>query len=93
MKNLYRSRKKEIERLKSDMDTIEKFNGELIIRNESLEQAKRTREILENSIEEVKEQLRWIDEEKVRIETERDIYKKMYEDMLNKLDMHKVVTE
>lgn len=75
------------------MDTIEKSNGELIIRNESLEQAQRTREILENSIEGVKEQLRWIDEEKVRIETERDIYKKMYEELLNKLDMHKVVVE
>ena len=90
---LVQKQKKEIERLKSDMDTIEKFNGELIIRNESLEQAQRTREILENSIEGVKEQLRWIDEEKVRIETERYIYKKMYEELLNKLDMHKVVTE
>ena len=65
---LVQKQKKEIERLKSDMDTIEKSNGELIIRNESLEQAQRT-------------------------ETERDIYKKMYEELINKLDMHKVVTE
>ena len=35
----------------------------------------------------------WTDEERVRAETERDIYKKMYEELLNKLDMHKVVTE
>lgn len=90
---LVQKQKKEIERLKSDMATIEKSNGELIIRNESLEQAQRTREILESSIGEVAKPIQWTDEERVRTETERDIYKKMYEELINKLDMHKVVVE
>lgn len=90
---LVQKQKKEIERLKSDMATIEKSNGELIIRNESLEQAQRTREILESSIGEVAKPIQWTDEERVRTETERDIYKKMYEELINKLDMHKVVAE
>lgn len=90
---LVQKQKKEIERLKSDMATIEKSNGELIIRNESLEQAQRTREILESSIGEVAKPIQWTDEERVRTETERDIYKKMYEELINKLDRHKVVTE
>lgn len=90
---LVQKQKKEIERLQSDMDTIERVNGELIIRNESLEQAQRTREILENTLQEAAEPITWTDEERVRTETERDIYKKMYEELINKLDMHKVVTE
>ena len=90
---LVQKQKKEIERLQSDMDTIEKSNGELIIRNGSLEQAQRTREILESTLQEVAEPITWTDEERVRTETERDIYKKMYEELINKLDMHKVVTE
>lgn len=84
---LVQKQKKEIERLQSDIDTGNKTIKELIEENEALANEQRTKST-QHTI-----QTTWTDEERVRTETERDIYKKMYEELINKLDMHKVVTE
>lgn len=84
---LVQKQKKEIERLQSDIDTGNKTIKELIEENEALANEQRTKST-QHTI-----QTTWIDEERVRTETERDIYKKMYEELINKLDMHKVVAE
>ena len=82
---LVQKQKKEIERLQSDIDTGNRTVKELIEENEALANEQRTKSTQHTM------QTTWTDEERVRAETERDIYKKMYEELINKLDMHKVV--
>lgn len=84
---LVQKQKKEIERLQSDIDTGNRTIKELLEENEELANEQRTKSTQHTM------QTTWTDEERVRAETERDIYKKMYEELINKLDMHKVVAE